>query len=322
MLTSQNIVYLVTCNVNGKKYVGQTQRSLEIRWREHLACARNGKLYHLASSIRKYGAENFYVEVLEMCETPTKMFEREEYWINELKTIKNGYNKSPGKIGNPIHVVSESTREKLSKIHKGKTLSEETKRKISETKKLKPTQFTQEYRDKARIRASGRRHTVESRQKMSKAQKGRIVSDETRQKLSEASKGQTRAAGHVCTPEMRLRMSIAHIGKMQSKETKLKMSVAVVQCDVDWNILAIYESQVLAAQLNDIKSPVGISRCCNGKSSYCNMCKWRYATDEDIEFAKINNKFNIVPDEIQIIKYKRKSSKRNLNTVLMVQSSS
>ena len=59
------VIYLITNLLNGKKYVGQTIQRLNIRMNHH---RRGGDLY-IDRAIRKYGRENFKVEVLEECYT-------------------------------------------------------------------------------------------------------------------------------------------------------------------------------------------------------------------------------------------------------------
>ncbi len=51
--------------VNGKKYVGCTKGSVRRRWRQHRSAAKKGSPFAVHAAIRKYGAENFKVEVLE-----------------------------------------------------------------------------------------------------------------------------------------------------------------------------------------------------------------------------------------------------------------
>lgn len=87
-------IYKVTNAVNGKMYIGQTSRTIEIRWREHLrdAFGRDKKLFFpFHKAIKKYGADAFIVEQLEECDS-SKLDERERYWIKHYNTYENGYN--------------------------------------------------------------------------------------------------------------------------------------------------------------------------------------------------------------------------------------
>ena len=55
-------IYKITNKINGKVYIGLTTTSIEQRWRGHIneskKCDR-----HLYASMRKYGIENFNIEI-------------------------------------------------------------------------------------------------------------------------------------------------------------------------------------------------------------------------------------------------------------------
>jgi len=84
-------IYKTTNLVNGKIYIGQHKSSQFTR--EYLG---SGDLVKRA--IKKYGKENFQVELLEEVETKELMDEREIYWIKlyDAKNIDIGYNISDG----------------------------------------------------------------------------------------------------------------------------------------------------------------------------------------------------------------------------------
>ena len=87
-------IYKITNKINGKIYIGQTQQHYTTRFIQHLSHARTGESNHkLARAIRKYGEENFFIEVIE--EIPiSDLDEREIYWIAHYDSTndKNGYN--------------------------------------------------------------------------------------------------------------------------------------------------------------------------------------------------------------------------------------
>lgn len=88
------IVYLATNKINGKKYVGQTVRSLEERWKDHCR-AKDDNYFHRA--IHKYGVENFSLEVLDTAESGKELDEKEMFWIKKLNTLfPRGYNLKEG----------------------------------------------------------------------------------------------------------------------------------------------------------------------------------------------------------------------------------
>lgn len=93
-------IYQITNLINGKQYVGKTLKTVEERWREHKGDylrSRNEKR-PLYSAMRKYGINNFKVEVLEEVNEES-VNEREIYWIESLRTFKYGYNATKGGDG-------------------------------------------------------------------------------------------------------------------------------------------------------------------------------------------------------------------------------
>ncbi len=89
------IVYCITNKVNGKQYVGQTIESIKRRWNSH--CKKGCFLYN---AIKKYGKDNFKIDILEKCSSAQELHKREIYWIKKLNTCVcdngNGYNLSTG----------------------------------------------------------------------------------------------------------------------------------------------------------------------------------------------------------------------------------
>lgn len=111
------VIYLRTCLVNGKQYVGQTKdfKKRESAWK----CIKWAYANQLLTEDRnKYGLENFKTEILEECDN-SKLDELERYYIEKLNTIyPNGYNDNEG--GSISFHHSEETKEKISKANSGK----------------------------------------------------------------------------------------------------------------------------------------------------------------------------------------------------------
>ena len=105
-MTKYGRIYIIRNTINSKVYIGQTKVSLKLRFQNHLSAARNGKDYVIGKAIRKYGEENFYIELLEEC-TIEELNERERYWISYFNATNNkfGYNMSIG--GNVIRTTKE-----------------------------------------------------------------------------------------------------------------------------------------------------------------------------------------------------------------------
>ena len=76
-------VYMFTCLVNGKRYIGESNKP-ERRRKEHLYSITHGK--HISNptmkdDMLKYGIDKFKFEILELTHNHK---EREKYWVNKL----------------------------------------------------------------------------------------------------------------------------------------------------------------------------------------------------------------------------------------------
>jgi group I intron endonuclease len=185
-------IYLVTNNINGKQYVGQS------------TVDRN-KVGHgkaIIEAYNKYGKSNFtYEKVCTGINNRNTLNYLEKFWIKAINTLSpNGYNIEGG--GSDKGVVAESTKQKLHEINIGKTMSIETCNKISESLTGEKNPFY------------GKTHSIESKLKIGKAiseRKGTyITSDKTKKVLSELHSG-------VKNP---------FYGKKHSEEAKEKMRLA------------------------------------------------------------------------------------------------
>ncbi len=88
-------IYKITNKINNKIYIGQTSRTIEIRWKEH--CGHLNNNMPICRAIKKYGKSNFLIEELEECPN-NKLDEREKYWIQYFDSFnkENGYNATFG----------------------------------------------------------------------------------------------------------------------------------------------------------------------------------------------------------------------------------
>lgn len=126
-------IYCHTNRVNGKRYVGQTRKTMEIRWRRHLTDARAGAQWVFQRAIRKYGPEAFDHDVLEECLTLEAANAAEQRWIAHFNSTDPalGYNTDAG--GN-VRNTHPDSRAKLSASSRAwrASLTEEQKRAIAE----------------------------------------------------------------------------------------------------------------------------------------------------------------------------------------------
>lgn len=145
-------IYVITCSINKKRYVGQTSKTVEGRWKNHIKDALLGSSQYFHKAIRKYKPFNFDIRILAFAYSNISADKIEEFFIKRLKTCDNryGYNIAPG--GKTIRGFKHSnkTKEKmslgqyrrfsrpeelikLSILNQGKRLAEKHKNKISES---------------------------------------------------------------------------------------------------------------------------------------------------------------------------------------------
>lgn len=175
-----SIIYKITNQVTNKSYIGQTQQSLEIRWKQHIKDS-NKSNFKFSRSIRKYGSECWKIEILESNLDPFFLNEREVYWISHFDTFKNGYNSTTG--GTQRICFSEESLIKMSVAKRGTFHSEETKKKIGEASKGRIGYFknkprSEETKEKIRQTNLGKKASEETKRKMSESQKRRQLKNQ------------------------------------------------------------------------------------------------------------------------------------------------
>lgn len=91
-------IYQIVNDINQKIYVGKTEFSIEKRFKEHCqdAFKKRNEKRPLYVAMRKYGVENFHIELIEETNNPE---EREVFWIEQKRSFKNGYNATLGGDG-------------------------------------------------------------------------------------------------------------------------------------------------------------------------------------------------------------------------------
>ena len=126
-----HLIYKIT-SPSGKHYIGQTQNTIKRRWSSH-CCFPDNSNAPLHNAIRKYGKENFIVEIIiDNIETLDEANMLERKYIYEFNSITpNGYNiltggKSghEGLCGNKNGMYNKKhndiVKEKISNANKGK----------------------------------------------------------------------------------------------------------------------------------------------------------------------------------------------------------
>lgn len=154
-------IYLIENIKNGKKYVGQTIRSLKKRISAHFFDSGHldSPLYR---AIRKYGKHTFKVSPLVEDVAPSDLDRLETEFIISLNTLcPNGYNVclySRTRRGIPH---SNETKLKIGNGNRGKTRSREVRDRISSSLSGRPSCW------------AGRKHKESSKIKISKSMSGR-----------------------------------------------------------------------------------------------------------------------------------------------------
>lgn len=167
------LVYKATNTLTGMCYVGKTVRTISHAKARHKSRAlkkwKNGCESKFYNAIRKYEWDSFVWEVLYIGSSDFDIQEKERYYINELDTLDNGYNLTPGGDGGA-----------------GKTLSVEHKRKLSEAFAGSNNACYGLFGEAHP--AFGYMHTEETRSKISLSHVGKPKSEAHKRKLSEAKK--------------------------------------------------------------------------------------------------------------------------------------
>jgi group I intron endonuclease len=127
------VIYKITNLINGKLYIGQTTTTIEKRFKQHIYKYSTNSKYKtiINQAIKKYGKENFQIEIIDVGADINELNLKEKKWIVELNTIMpHGYNMT---TGGDRYVMSEETKEKLRKSSTGKKVSDETRKKQSKS---------------------------------------------------------------------------------------------------------------------------------------------------------------------------------------------
>lgn len=134
-------IYKITNHCNLKTYIGKTSKTIQERFNKHKynAYKLNQKTY-LYHAMRKYGIDNFTIEIVEIVSDSSSLNKKEKYWIENLNP---DYNMTKGGDGGDTS-FSPNFKKSILKYHSslkpsdyatygmlGKSHSDSTKNKIS-----------------------------------------------------------------------------------------------------------------------------------------------------------------------------------------------
>ena len=122
-------IYMITCDVNEKLYIGQTKthgykshrnkwypKGYRIRFEEHIQRASDDIQGDIYAAMRLYGTDHFSIELLHTCELD-ELNDWETFYVMWFDTYRNGYNLTEGGAYTPkgvlnVGVASAANKEK------------------------------------------------------------------------------------------------------------------------------------------------------------------------------------------------------------------
>lgn len=140
-------IYMTRNKINGKLYIGQHKRTMDITDIDDSWYLGSGKL--LKKAIQKYGEENFERTILYECKSADELNYMEEVFIGYYNAVDDEqfYNIAKGGSGTGGLKFSEESIEKMRKSHIGQSrpMSEEQKKKLSEIAKNRSEEIRRKY---------------------------------------------------------------------------------------------------------------------------------------------------------------------------------
>lgn len=169
-------VYKITCEKNGKAYIGCTRTSVEKRFKRHCLLANSGRNMPICDAIRIMGKNAFKVETVYEAVDEREMFMAEKAIISSHGTMfPLGYNYAKGGMGGAGFRESQESRKLRSERMKALWADPEWRAKNS--KKIKDGQSSQEVRARMRAGIKAARQLPSSRRKTGAQMKARWRSD-------------------------------------------------------------------------------------------------------------------------------------------------
>lgn len=227
-------IYMITNNINNKKYIGITKKTLQERYIEHISTIRKKKKYALHHALLKYGVENFSIEEIEH----TNDVSRETYWINHYNTRTHGYNLTAGGDGTSGYKFDETQKkiisERVKELHKSGKIGMHGKKHSIETRQKIKDAHTKIAKYGPENHSYGRKHTDETKRKLSLANKGRkiILTEEKRAEIVEKAKIRFAGKGN----PMYGRKQTENSKSMQSVKARLREKKHCNKCNKTMDI--------------------------------------------------------------------------------------
>lgn len=230
------ILYRWTNKINGKNYIGWTDRGIDKRWRSHLSSAKRGSELAFHRAIRKYGELSFVGEVIgrSLDESNIKKMEIEQ--IKEYKSFgPEGYNMTAGGDGSTGRIISETTRDKFRIANKkennpnwGKVPSEETRALLiaNHGGSMSGKKHSPASKLKMSISHKKLKRTEAHNKKIGNSNKGKhsnLLSEEHKSKISKSLIGNTRTKGLKMSQEQKDKISKGVIKASTEKKSNAQV---------------------------------------------------------------------------------------------------
>lgn len=115
------LIYRAINKINGKSYIGKTEKTLETRRSWHLASVKQKSKFAFHRALAKHGVESFEWYVLDTADDLQDLKTKEQQYISLYESFgHNGYNMTAGGEGQTGWIPSDQTRELWSQQRKGK----------------------------------------------------------------------------------------------------------------------------------------------------------------------------------------------------------
>ena len=274
------IVYRYINLVNNKMYHGQTTQDLKKRQIGHKDGSRNFRkgCNYFYKAVRKYGLDNFKIEILCKCGDVLSLGLMEDLCINLFSLSPKGYNLRRGGIHGKL---SEETIKRMSITNK-RVFSEGTRKKIGDANRKRL--YTEETKNKIRESLLKHWNDLETRQKHSEIMQEYFKNPEVREKMSNALKNSNKHKKSMNSDEIKKFRSEFMREFFKETDNRLKLSESIKNSESHKQAM---QNTEVRKKMSDIKKELYKNRENREKMSLA--CKKSKKVQDKIELQKSVN---------------------------------